>query len=287
MDDVLVPIGRFSALSRLSPKALRLYDELGLVVPARTDPVTGYRWYDPGQASRARLVGLLRELRLSLPEIARVLVLDGAAAATVVQEHAAADVGAAQARSELAGYVCRLLADPTGRHAMEQYTIETRTVPSRTVLSWTRRVHSEGLGEVLGEALGRMRSAGPGLPGIEGCPYVVYHAEVSDDSDGPVEVVRPIASHDDAVAAAKALGDVQALVEPTHDEAFVRLTAAQLRGAEVLDALDALRRSVDGSGRRSAGPPRQVMIADWRTAGPDDAACDLAVPLAAVAGADR
>jgi len=29
------------------------------------------------------------------------------------------------------------------------------------------------------------------------------------------------------------------------------------------------------------------MIADWRTAGPDDAACDLAVPLAAVAGADR
>jgi len=37
-------IGAFARLSRLSPKALRLCDELGLLVPARVDPDTGYRF---------------------------------------------------------------------------------------------------------------------------------------------------------------------------------------------------------------------------------------------------
>jgi MerR family regulatory protein len=39
----LVSIGEFSRLSRLSPKALRLYDELGLLVPDHVDAATGYR----------------------------------------------------------------------------------------------------------------------------------------------------------------------------------------------------------------------------------------------------
>jgi PPM family protein phosphatase len=39
----LMTSGEFARASRLSPKALRLYDELGLLSPAEVDPVTGYR----------------------------------------------------------------------------------------------------------------------------------------------------------------------------------------------------------------------------------------------------
>ncbi len=39
----LVPIGRFSTICRLSLKALRLYDEMGLLRPALVDPGSGYR----------------------------------------------------------------------------------------------------------------------------------------------------------------------------------------------------------------------------------------------------
>jgi len=39
----LVPIGRFSKMTRLSVKALRLYDENGLLPPAHVDPSSGYR----------------------------------------------------------------------------------------------------------------------------------------------------------------------------------------------------------------------------------------------------
>ena len=54
---------------------------------------------------------------------------------------------------------------------------------------------------------------------------------------------------------------------------------AQTRDGPVLDFLAALDRQVRDSGREAAGPPRQVMIADWRTAGPDELASDLAIPL--------
>ena len=48
-------ISEFARRSRLSPKALRLYDEMGLLPPARVDAVTGYRLYGTDQIEPARL----------------------------------------------------------------------------------------------------------------------------------------------------------------------------------------------------------------------------------------
>ena len=80
----LLTIGAFAAASRLSPKALRLYDELGLLSPARVDPVTGYRLYSPDQLERARLVAWLRRLGMPLARIKAVCVLPPPAAAREV-----------------------------------------------------------------------------------------------------------------------------------------------------------------------------------------------------------
>jgi len=66
MDDRMTT-GAFAARTRLSRKALRLYDELGLLRPESVDPQTGYRSYVPQQVQRARLIGLLRRLDLPLP----------------------------------------------------------------------------------------------------------------------------------------------------------------------------------------------------------------------------
>ena len=41
----LIAIGAFSRITRLSTKALRLYDEMRLLTPARVDPATRYRYY--------------------------------------------------------------------------------------------------------------------------------------------------------------------------------------------------------------------------------------------------
>ena len=68
----LVTIGAFARASRLSPKALRLYDSLGLLTPAHIDEVSGYRFYRPDQLERARLVAWLRRLGMPLARIGAV-----------------------------------------------------------------------------------------------------------------------------------------------------------------------------------------------------------------------
>ncbi|MEW2356564.1 GyrI-like domain-containing protein [Spirillospora sp. NPDC029432] len=93
MSEGLLPIGRFARLCRLSVKQLRHYDELGLLVPARTDPDSGYRYYRPDQARDALSIGLLRSLDVPLPAIGRVLAGDDPAAAlTEVRDRMEADL---------------------------------------------------------------------------------------------------------------------------------------------------------------------------------------------------
>ena len=77
-------IGEFAARTRLSPKALRLYDELGLLSPAKVDPSSGYRLYADCQVASVRLVGLLRPLDMPLAEISTILALSGPEAASMV-----------------------------------------------------------------------------------------------------------------------------------------------------------------------------------------------------------
>jgi PPM family protein phosphatase len=69
-------IGEFASRSRLSAKALRLYDELGLLPPARVDEDSGYRLYEPGQLKQARLIAALRQLQVPLAEIKAILPLN-------------------------------------------------------------------------------------------------------------------------------------------------------------------------------------------------------------------
>ncbi len=80
----LLTIGEFARAARLSPKALRLYDELGLLRPFRVDEWSGYRYYAPSQLERARLVAWLRRLGMPLAQIGAVVESPRAEAAAAV-----------------------------------------------------------------------------------------------------------------------------------------------------------------------------------------------------------
>ncbi|WP_420709297.1 protein phosphatase 2C domain-containing protein [Streptomyces sp. NRRL S-4] len=101
----LVTIGEFARLSRLSAKALRRYDELGLLRPALVDPVSGYRYYDRTQAEAARLVAWLRRIGMPLARIAEVVALDDGAAAAEVRAFWAGVEAETAARRELAVFL--------------------------------------------------------------------------------------------------------------------------------------------------------------------------------------
>src|SRR5262245_2808558 len=72
-DPHLFSIGEFSQISGLTVKALRFYDECGLLKPAQVDAATGYRFYDARSVERARVIARLRELQFSLETITAIL----------------------------------------------------------------------------------------------------------------------------------------------------------------------------------------------------------------------
>jgi DNA-binding transcriptional MerR regulator len=69
----MIRIGDFSKLSRVSIKALRLYDEMGLLKPVEVDRFTGYRYYEFDQLPRLYRILALKDLGFSLEEIGRLL----------------------------------------------------------------------------------------------------------------------------------------------------------------------------------------------------------------------
>ncbi|MYQ45458.1 MerR family transcriptional regulator [Streptomyces sp. SID4985] len=111
----LLTIGAFARASRLSPKALRLYDELELLRPARVAPDTGYRYYAVSQLERARLVAWLRRLGMPLAEIRAVSALEGADAAREVRAYWARVEAETAARRDLAAFLVDQLTAESGR----------------------------------------------------------------------------------------------------------------------------------------------------------------------------
>jgi DNA-binding transcriptional MerR regulator len=72
----LMPIGRFARLTGLTVKALRHYDEVGLLRPAAVDPETGYRSYASDQVRCAETIRKLRRLELPLDDVFTLLETD-------------------------------------------------------------------------------------------------------------------------------------------------------------------------------------------------------------------
>jgi DNA-binding transcriptional MerR regulator len=69
----MISIGKFSKLTELSVRTLRLYDELSVLRPAFIDPDTNYRNYNLDQVGTAQQIRALRGLGLSLPKIRLVM----------------------------------------------------------------------------------------------------------------------------------------------------------------------------------------------------------------------
>lgn len=264
----MLAIGAFSRRSRLSMKALRLYERVGLLSPARVDPENGYRWYREDQLFTARLIVALRRLDMPVSEVARVVAARGDAGALLVEAYWDAVERRLASQRELARRVRQSLAQ--GQAALDAFDVRQRDVREQTVLTEKRATYLQGLPATVIGATTRLRRAAAGHGGPAGELFVVFYGEVNEDSDGPVEVCLPVATPSPATR-----------TEAAHREAYVTVTAAQLEWPHVLTAYDALERWMDASGGACAGPSREV-YRDGVTlacAAPDDEVCDVAFPI--------
>jgi diguanylate cyclase (GGDEF)-like protein len=69
----MMRIGEFAKDNKITVRALRHYESLGLIEPASTDPITGYRDFEEYQSRRLKVIVILKQIGFSLSEISELL----------------------------------------------------------------------------------------------------------------------------------------------------------------------------------------------------------------------
>ena len=268
----LLSSGEFSRRSRLSAKALRIYDEIGLLRPVDVDPSSGYRRYALDQLRTARLVAMLRGVDMSLAEIGSVLADltgDPELAAERLRRHLVELEARHTSRRSLVRHIHAILREED----RPMFAVHTRHVPSRRVMSVQRRLRAPETDAFVREAKAlfaeHLKGARPAGPFI-----LIFHGVVDNESDGPIEAT--LACSDD-VEPTELIG---IRTESAHDEAFTTITKAQWEYPAILAAYDAVACSPEVTARPGSRLScREVYLSEPDAITDDELICDIAFPL--------
>jgi DNA-binding transcriptional MerR regulator len=266
----LLRAGEFLRRTRLSAKALRLYAEQGLLVPDAVDPWTGYRGWSAGQVERARLIAALRRAGMPLARVRDVVDLDPAARrAAVARWWDGVEEDLRRRRT----WVGALTVEPADEEEDDVYEVALREVREQTVLTAERRLTVDELGGFITGAAeeidGHLARSGAAPAG----PLrVVYHGMVTEDGDGPVEVVRPFTGR------VEPAGELRIRLQPAGREAVTCLSRRQAEFPGILGAYEAVGAWIDARGLQRAASPAEVYLGD-RDVDPDEPHVEVAWPV--------
>ncbi len=183
-------VGRFAQAALLTRKALRLYNQLGILIPDYTDPDSGYRYYSIGQLETAYYVRLLREMEVPLVEIRRVLAAPTTddAMQLIIAHRQSFEEKVEQMRRSSHKVLAYLRKE---QHPMAM-DIEVKAFPSTQAVSITKKITVSAFHDFIPQALSQLEShlnaAGASSTGD---PICFYYGPVNESDDGPVEICLP------------------------------------------------------------------------------------------------
>lgn len=223
----LLSIGELSAASGLSAKALRLYDESGLLPPRRVDPFSGYRSYGADQVPRARRIAALRGVGMGLARIGVLLDLEPAAAAWELRSWWRQEQADSLSRAAAVGLLVRDLGELPEETAMTDMTDH----PALIAASALHRGHVRPAQQdaVLHTELGPgtlLLAVADGFGAEDALSARILAALEAAVGDALAAGADPTAALEEAWAAAEAL-------VPPGDESGSTLTAALLTGGRL------------------------------------------------------
>jgi DNA-binding transcriptional MerR regulator len=234
--DDLIPIGQFAAAARLSLKALRLYDQSGLLPARHVDPDSGYRYYGLDQLRSATLIGLLRRVGMPLAEI-RCLVDDPTPVR--VDEFAALLEDELAQRRRILDYVRLILKEEL------MFQVSTKQVSEQRYVSRSTRIRVDGLPSFIESTIKELFAEHDG----NGPPFALFHGPVNETDDGPVEVCVPTPDGDKRL--------------PAGEVAYTVASGPTCAFPEIIGAYDAVAGWAKAQGRDLVGPPREIYTERW------------------------
>lgn len=240
----LMPIGRFSSLSRISVRMLRHYDTHGVLVPADVDASTGYRRYAATQLADAAAIRRLRDVGFGVSAIGALLAVrgtpeyDAALAAQRLELAAAAEEAFGRLR-----LLDHLLSE---KDTTMTDTVTVETVPAQTLIYLRDTVPNYAAeGQLWERFLPALQAQGIAAGQLGG---VIEHDDEFREHDVDESVFLEVAGGTSAAAplhilAAPERRAVVATVVGPYQEAIPR--AHELIGAYVAEHGLALTRTVD------------------------------------------
>ncbi len=263
-------IGQFSQMTRLSTRALRLYDEMGVLKPARVDAATGYRYYLLEQAHRADLIRQLRAVEMPLVDIRRFLDSEEEAS-SILAEHRTLLKARMASVGTMVDAVDKLLDDPQPMISdvvvTEQQSRQICIVRLETNRDKIAGDIANGFA-VLGAALdsGQLQATG--------VPMLIYHDVIDEENSGVVEVAVPVATgsaNEDNEAFDVRLLSGGTIAGLELSGSYTGLTAAYQK----------LFRWIHQHGYQLAGPPRELYLNDPATVAESDLVTQIEFPVSA------
>jgi len=188
-------ISDFSRLTRVTVKALRHYDRLGLLKPARVDTQNGYRYYTAQQATQLGRILALKEMGFSLEHIGDLVgrKVDRSTLTSLLEsKRAELESRIETDRARLKQVEGSLHDLESGKSALAAEVV-VRESPAVRVASRRARVAElddgvEELFETLEADVARagVRGSGP--------PILIYHDRDHREANARVEVAVPVLS---------------------------------------------------------------------------------------------
>ena len=248
----MLRIGEFSRLARVSVKALRLYDRLGLLKPARTDDSSGYRYYSGEQLPRLNSVLALKDLGFSLEQVGRLLdegLSQPQVRAMLEARRDESERALEVERQRLARVEARLRRMEREGGVLGGYEVILRAVEARRVASVRETLPSY---PEVGRLFGELRAYAE-RHGLRPSAWIsVWHDEEykDEDADGEAAFVAEGPLPEDGRVRESLLPAVEHMAATVHHGSFDTIGGAYA----------ALLEWIEGNGYRVAGPNREIYL---------------------------
>ncbi|MEM6445316.1 MAG: MerR family transcriptional regulator [Cyanobacteria bacterium P01_D01_bin.123] len=271
----MLRISDFAQLSRVSTKALRLYDRLDLLKPTHVDRQTGYRYYSAAQLPRLNRILVFKTLGFSLERIAQLLDADVSAnqiRAMLQLKHAELLQHLERDRLRLLQVEMRLN-ELEREGTMSTYDVLTKSVAAQPVAATIGLIPTYEDCEPIFNRMFDTAFQYAFQQGIKQCGYgiAVYHETKLRDRDIPVEAaacIPELIPSSDRVFSYD-LPAVETMAYTIHRGPFDTLGSAY----------SALLAWVEKHGYRSVGSTRELYLAYERNGDPAQYVTEVQIPV--------
>ncbi|MEU8921246.1 MerR family transcriptional regulator [Kitasatospora sp. NPDC048545] len=255
----MLTIGDFASHGRVSVRMLRHYDAIGLLRPARVDPVSGYRSYEAAQLARLNRVIALKELGFTLQQVRAVLddEVDAAELRGMLRLRRAQLAEAIAADELRLARVEARLRTIESEGTMSAHDVVVKPVPSvraaqltGVAASYEPEEITPVIGPLFAELCRRMAAAG-----VEATGPSIARYEDAPEGDGSVLVLVAVP----VGPSVRPTGhDFEVLDLPPIGEAATIVHRGPMDG--VLGTVQELARFIEENGYRSDGYARELYV---------------------------